>query len=129
MSNFTETKNVVLGNRVAIQPDDQLEQTKGGLYIPDSANVERPMRGTVVAVGDGEAVDGGEGGCVCKKKPPVIVGDRVLYCKYAGTDFKVGDTQYLIVSGDDILMIIETAQLWPNKEQNDYRVRGERENQ
>ena len=89
-----------IGNRVVIQPSDSEEQlTSGGIYIPDTAK-EKPQEGTVVAVGAGRVTDDG------KRVPvDVSVGDTVVYSKYAGTEYKEGETEYLVVREDDILFV------------------------
>ena len=87
-----------LGDRVVIEPTDEEEQvTSGGIYIPDTAK-EKPQTGTVVAVGPGKLTDEG------KRLPvDVAVGDMVVYSKYSGTEYKDGETEYLVVRQDDIL--------------------------
>ena len=87
-----------LGNRVVIEPMDSDEQiSAGGIYIPDTAK-EKPQEGKVVAVGPGKLNEDGS-----LTKLEVSVGDIVVYSKYAGTEYKQGDTEYLIVREDDIL--------------------------
>lgn len=87
-----------LGNRVVIEPTETDEQVSaGGIYIPDTAK-EKPQEGKVVAVGPGKLNDDGS-----RSKIEVSVGDTVVYSKYAGTEYKEGDTEYLIVREDDIL--------------------------
>jgi chaperonin GroES len=87
-----------LGNRVVIEPMDSDEQiSAGGIYIPDTAK-EKPQEGKVVAVGPGKLNEDGS-----RTKLEVSVGDIVVYSKYAGTEYKQGDTEYLIVREDDIL--------------------------
>jgi len=89
-----------LGDRVVIKPQPREEKTKSGIYLPDTAK-EKPQEGTVLAVGPGRTTDDG------KVIPlDVKVGDRVLYAKWAGTDFKQDDVELLIVSEKDILAII-----------------------
>ena len=89
-----------LGNRVVIEPMDSDEQiSAGGIYIPDTAK-EKPQEGTIVAVGPGKLNEDGS-----RSKLEVSVGDIVVYSKYAGTEYKQGDTEYLIVREDDILFI------------------------
>ena len=87
-----------LGNRIVIEPSETDESlSAGGIYIPDTAK-EKPQDGTVVAVGPGRLTDEG------KRVPmDVAVGDTVVYSKYAGTEYKDGDSEYLIVREDDIL--------------------------
>ena len=87
-----------LGNRVVIEPMDSDEQiSAGGIYIPDTAK-EKPQEGTVIAVGPGKLNEDGS-----RSELEVSVGDIVVYSKYAGTEYKQGDTEYLIVREDDIL--------------------------
>ena len=84
-----------LADRVLVQPAAAEEKTVGGIIIPDSAK-EKPLRGTVLAVGNGT------------KDEPMILkeGDQVLYGKYAGTEVTVEDKKYLIVKQSDILAIL-----------------------
>ncbi|PZC47120.1 MAG: chaperonin GroES [Chloroflexi bacterium] len=87
-----------LGNRVVIKPTESDEQiSAGGIYIPDTAK-EKPQEGQVVAVGPGKLNEDGS-----RSELEVSVGDTVVYSKYAGTEYKQGDTEYLIVREDDIL--------------------------
>jgi len=83
---------------VVIRPLEKDEEVSaGGIYIPDTAK-EKPQEGEVVAVGPGRLGDDG-------KRVPMEVkaGDKVIYSKYAGTEYKEGDQEYLIVREDDIL--------------------------
>ena len=87
-----------LGNRVVIEPTDSDEQiSAGGIYIPDTAK-EKPQEGKIVAVGPGKLNEDGS-----RTELEVSVGDIVVYSKYAGTEYKQGNTEYLIVREDDIL--------------------------
>ena len=87
-----------LGDRVVIEPIDEEENmSSGGIYIPDTAK-EKPQTGTVVAVGPGKLTDEGN-----RLPVDVAVGDTVVYSKYSGTEYKDGDTEYLVVRQDDIL--------------------------
>jgi len=89
-----------LGDRVLIEVKDEEMEKQGSIYIPDTAK-EKPQEGKVVAVGSGRYEDG-------KLVPlDVKVGDTVLYGKYAGTDVKHGESEYLIVRESDILAIVE----------------------
>ena len=91
-----------LGDRVVVKPVDREEKTKGGIYLPDTASKERPQEGTILAAGEGRRDDNG-------KLVPMNVkaGDKVLFAKYSGTEFKVDDIEYLILSEKDILGIIQ----------------------
>ena len=85
-----------LADRVLVQPM-AAEQKIGGIIIPDTASKEKPIQGTVVAVGNGT-----------KDEEMVLkAGDNVLYGKYAGTEVKYKNEDYIIVKQDDILAIIE----------------------
>lgn len=87
-----------LGNRVVVEPTEGDEQvSSGGIYIPDTAK-EKPQDGTIVAVGPGRLTDDGN-----RVPMEVEVGDTVVYSKYAGTEYKEGDTEYLVLREDDIL--------------------------
>ena len=91
-----------LADRVVVKPLDREETTKSGLFLPDTVSKERPMEGTVLAVGEGRLDDNG-------KRVPMHVkaGDKVLFAKYSGTEYKVDDVEYLILSEKDILGIIQ----------------------
>ena len=90
-----------LGDRVVVKPSKAEEQTKSGLFIPDSAK-EKPVKGTVVAVGDGRWDEEGS------KRIPLDVkdGDVILYSKYGGTEIKIEEEDLLILSERDILAIV-----------------------
>ena len=90
-----------LGDRVVIQPTPREDVTKSGIVLPDTAK-EKPQEGTILAVGAGEILEDGT-----RKKIDVSVGDRVLYSKYAGTEFKVDGEDLLIIASKDILAIVE----------------------
>lgn len=91
-----------LGDRVVLKPADREEKTKGGIFLPDTASKERPMEGTILAVGEGRRDDSG-------KLIPMLVkaGDKVLFAKYSGTEFKIDEVEYLILAEKDILGIIQ----------------------
>ena len=89
-----------LADRVVVQALDEAEQTRGGLYIPDTAK-EKPQQGTVVAVGPGKLSDQAE-----RLNPDVKEGDTVLYGKYSGTEVTVDGEDYLILRESDILAVI-----------------------
>jgi chaperonin GroES len=96
----TETRLQPLGDRVVIKPTAREEMTKSGIVLPDTAK-EKPQEGEILAVGPG-AFDS-EG----KRTPmDVKVGQKVLYGKYAGTEFKLEDDELLIVSQKDILAVV-----------------------
>ena len=97
----TATKLRPLGDRVVIEPTPREEMTKSGIVLPDTAK-EKPQEGTIVAVGPGKTLDDGS-----REAMDVAVGNKVLYAKYAGTEFKVDSDELLIVSQKDILAIVE----------------------
>ena len=89
-----------LGDRVVLKPVEREERTKSGIVLPDTAK-EKPQEGLVEAVGPGRILDNGT-----KVPMELKVGDRVLYAKYAGNEFKLEDTEYLIVSEKDVLAVV-----------------------
>ena len=89
-----------LGDRLVVRPAGREEMTKSGIVLPDTAK-EKPQRGSVVAAGDGRRDDDGD-----RIPMDVSVGDKVLFAKYAGTEFKIEDEDLLILSEKDILAII-----------------------
>ncbi len=90
-----------LSDRVLIEPMSKEEKTKSGIYLPDTADKERPEQGKVLAVGPGKYDDGK------LVKPAVKKGDVVLFTKYGPNEIKVGGKEYLIAREDDILAIME----------------------
>lgn len=91
-----------LGDRVVVKPAEREEKTKSGIILPDTASKERPMEGSILAIGEGRRDDSG------KIIPMnVSVGDKVIFAKYSGTEFKVDEVEYLILSEKDILGIIQ----------------------
>jgi len=89
-----------LGNRIVVEPNEEdAQMSAGGIYIPDTAK-EKPQEGTVVAVGPGRLTDDG------KRVPmEVSVGDKIVYSKYSGTEYREGDIEYLVVREDDVLFL------------------------
>jgi len=85
-----------LEDRVVILPDNEAETMRGGLYIPDTAK-ERPTQGAVLAVGPGR-IEKGQ-----RVKVDVQAGDKVIYGKYSGTPYQVGDDELIIIKASDIL--------------------------
>lgn len=90
-----------LGDRVMVKRIEEEEEVKrGGIIIPDTAK-EKPQQGEIMAVGTGRLGDDG------KRTPlEVKVGNKVLFGKYAGTEVKLDDTEYLMMREEDILGII-----------------------
>ena len=98
MTTKTKVTFKPVGNRIVVEPsEEEADMSAGGIYIPDTAK-EKPQEGRVVAVGPGKLSDEG------KRIPmEVAVGDTVVYSKYGGTEYREGDTEYLVVREDDIL--------------------------
>ncbi len=94
-------KILPLYDRVLVTPLEEKEVKKGSIIIPDTAK-ERPQEGKVAAVGEGRLDDNGK---IIPMK--VKVGDRVLFAKYAGTEFEMDDKKYLIMRESDILAILQ----------------------
>jgi chaperonin GroES len=92
-----------LGDRVVIRPLAREEVTKSGIVLPDTAK-EKPQQGEVLAVGPGRVLDSGE-----RINMDVRDGDRVLFAKYAGTEFKLEEEELLILSEKDILAVMENG--------------------
>ncbi|GAB4490598.1 MAG: co-chaperone GroES [Anaerolineales bacterium] len=86
---MSEIKLEPLGSRVLIRPLEQESKTPSGLLLPDTAK-EKPQTGEVVAIGDDEEIK-------------LKVGDRVLFAKYSGTEFKLDGVDYLLFEANDVL--------------------------
>jgi chaperonin GroES len=91
-----------LQDRVIVRRIKEEEKTKGGLYIPDTAK-EKPIEGTVIAVGNGKVLDDGS-----VRKLDVKEGDRVLFGKYSGNEVKIEGEEHLILREDEILGVLES---------------------
>lgn len=89
-----------LGNRVVLKQQEAEEKTKSGIILPDSAK-EKPQAAVVVAVGPGIEKNGK------KVEMQVKPGDKVIYSHYSGTEVKLEEEEYIIVSQDDIIAIVE----------------------
>lgn len=93
--NFLPTAGYIL-----IEPFEAQTKTDSGIYLPDSANPEKPQKGKVLAVGEEEITDNG-----AKRKSPVKVNDIVIYKKWGGNEFKIENKEYLFVKFDDVLAV------------------------
>jgi len=91
-----------LHDRVIVKRVEEERTTPGGIVIPDSA-AEKPIRGEVVAVGNGKILEDGS-----KRELDVKVGDTVLFGKYSGTEVKVEDDELLVMREDDVMAVIES---------------------
>jgi chaperonin GroES len=89
-----------VGDRVVVKPANKEEKTSFGIVIPDTAK-EKPQEGNVIAVGAGKILDSGE-----RAAMEVKVGDRVLFAKYGGTEFKLDGDDLLVLRESDILAIL-----------------------
>ena len=89
-----------LHDRILLKRIEEKEVIKGGIIIPDTAK-EKPMEGEVIAVGPGKLMDDG-------KRAPLDVkaGDRVLFGKYAGSEIKIDDEEYVIMREEEILAVL-----------------------
>jgi chaperonin GroES len=90
-----------LGQNVLLRRLEAEEKTKGGIILPDTAK-EKPKEGEILAVGEGEIDKNGK-----RKDFQVKKGDRVIFSSYAGTEIKLDGEEYLILSEDDILGVVE----------------------
>jgi chaperonin GroES len=93
-----------LGDRVVVKPVEREERTKSGIVIPDTVQ-EKPQEGIVEAVGTGRILDSGT-----KVPMELAVGDKVLYAKYSGSEFKLDDVEYLIIPEKDVLAVVANGE-------------------
>jgi len=104
MATATATKLALklkpIGDKVIVLRLGSAEKSKGGLYLPDTAQ-EKPQEGRVIAVGSGRTLENG-------KVIPLAVkaGDRIIFGKYSGSEIKVDEKEYVFLSEDDILAIV-----------------------
>jgi len=90
-----------IGEKILVKRLEAEDKTPGGIVLPDTAK-EKPKEGKVVALGEGKRLESGQ-----RAKFQVKVGDRVIFTSYAGTEVKVDREEYLLMSEDDILAVIE----------------------
>jgi chaperonin GroES len=91
-----------LHDRILLRRIEDKEEVKGGIIIPDTAK-EKPMQGEVISVGPGKIMEDG------KRSPmDVKAGDRVLFGKYAGTEIKLDDEEYIIMREEEILAVLKS---------------------
>ena len=90
-----------LHDRVVIRRKEEERTSQGGIVIPDTAT-EKPVRGEVVAIGNGKVLESGD-----VRSLDVKVGDEVLFGKYSGTEFKVDDEELLVMREDDVMAVVE----------------------
>jgi chaperonin GroES len=106
VSTLKKEKTVIMNirplhDRVVVKRWEEEKTSPGGIVIPDTAK-EKPIKGEVVAVGQGKLLDNGQ-----VRAPDVKVGDKVLFGKYAGTEIKIDGTEYLMLREDDIMGVFE----------------------
>ena len=97
----TATQLKPLGSNVVVKPTPREEMTKSGIVLPDTAK-ERPQEGSIIAVGPGRVLDDGN-----REPIEVSVGQKILFQKYAGTEFKLDEEELLILKHADILAVLE----------------------
>jgi len=94
-------KTKPLGEKILVKRFEAEEKTAGGILLPDAAQ-EKPKEGKIIALGDGKLLDSGK-----RAKFQVKKGDKVVFTSYAGTEIDIDGEDYLLMSEDDILAIIE----------------------
>ncbi len=94
-------KTKPLGEKILVKRFEAVEKTAGGIVLPDAAK-EKPKEGKIIALGDGKLLDSGQ-----RAKFQVKKGDKLIFTSYAGTDIDIDGDEYLLMSEDDILAIIE----------------------
>jgi chaperonin GroES len=97
----TKTKVKPLGENVLVRRVEAEEKTAGGILLPDTAK-EKPKEGIVVAIGDGRLLEDGKR-AACN----VAAGNRVIFSSYAGSEVKIDGEDYLLISENDILAVVE----------------------
>ena len=91
-----------LHDRVIVKRMEEERMSAGGIVIPDSAT-EKPIRGEVLAVGNGKILENGE-----KRELDIKVGDKILFGKYSGTEVKVDGEELLVMREEDIMAVVES---------------------
>jgi chaperonin GroES len=94
-------KTKPIGEKLLVKRLEAEGKTAGGIVLPETAK-EKPKEGKIIALGDGKLLDNGK-----RAKFQVKKGDRVVFSSYAGTEVKIGTEEYLLMSEDDILAVIE----------------------
>jgi chaperonin GroES len=96
-----EMKVRPIGDKILVKRLEAMEVSKGGIVLPDSAK-EKPQEGKVVSLGEGRVTEEGKNAPFTVKK-----GDRVIFTSYAGSEVKIDGEEYLILSEDDIMAIVQ----------------------
>lgn len=90
-----------LYDRLVVEPEPAESKSVGGIVIPDTADKDKPMKGKVIAIGTGKYIDG-------KIHPlQVKIGDEVLFGKYAGTNIKLDNKEFLVMREEDVMGVLE----------------------
>ncbi|EKD71255.1 MAG: hypothetical protein ACD_46C00226G0002 [uncultured bacterium] len=90
-----------LSDRIVVQAKELELKSAGGIVIPDTADKDKPMQGTVLAIGNGKYIDG------TLQPLQVKVGDQILFGKYSGTNIKLDGTEFLVMREEDVMGVIE----------------------
>jgi len=91
-----------LGDNVIVEVKAPEEKTKGGIVLPDTASKDKPQEGKIISVGPGKTLENGN-----TAKMQVKEGDKVIFSKYSGTEVKLDEKEYLILSENNILAIVD----------------------
>ena len=91
-----------LADHIIVEAVVKEEKTSSGIFLPDTAAKEKPQTGKVIAVGKGKVLD-----TATRVEPEVKVGEVVVFAKYSGTEVKVDEKEYLILSERDILAVLD----------------------
>ncbi len=94
-------KTKPIGEKVLVKRLEAVEKTTGGIVLPETAK-EKPKEGKIITLGDGKLMDNGQ-----RAKFQVKKGDRVVFSSYAGTEVEIEGEEYLLMTEDDILAVIE----------------------
>lgn len=94
-------KIVPLNDKIVVERLEADDKTAGGIILPDTAK-EKPKQGKVISVGEGKLLDDGK-----RAAFQVKVGDRVLFTSYAGNEVEVGGKDYLVMTEDDLLAVVD----------------------
>ncbi|MEZ6192422.1 MAG: co-chaperone GroES [Phycisphaerales bacterium] len=90
-----------LGDKILVKRVEAETKTNSGIFLPESAK-EKPQQAKVIAVGEGKVLDNGE-----RAKPTVKKGDTIILSKWGGTELKLDGQEYLVMSEDEVLAIVE----------------------
>jgi chaperonin GroES len=91
-----------INDHIVVKPAVKEEVTKSGIVLPDTVDKERPEQGEVIAIGSGKLLDNGQ-----RAPMSVKIGDKVVFKKYSPDEFKINEEEFLLISENDILAIIE----------------------